>query len=691
MVIRESQAQPLLLVFEDLHWIDAETQAFLDRVIERLPAAQILLLVNYRPEYQHRWGSKTYYTQLRLDALPPESADALLTALLGNDPSLDPLKKLLIARTEGNPFFLEESVRTLVETTALVGTPGAYRLEHTLPEIQMPATVQAVLAARMDRLSPEEKSLLQTAAVIGTDVPFALLQAIADVPEERLHAGLSPLTTAEFLYETRLFPMSAYTFKHALTHEVAYGSLLQERRRMLHARIVEALEVLEAERLTEHVEQLAHHALRGEVWDKVVTYARQAGAKASSRSVHREAVTYFEQALAALEHLPECREMTEHAIDLRFDLSTSLTSLGDYDRLGDLLQQAEALAQDLQDRHRLGRLSAYTARYLWATVNHERAVEVGQRACALATELEDVGLQVVANFAVAFAYHDQSVYSPAIELLQRNIALLEGDLIRERFGQPFLPSVSSRTLLAYCLSWQGEFPEATTLIQEATYIAKAADHPGSVAYALYAGGLVYVLKGDLDEAIGRIERSIDMHNANQTPPHPTVLSFLAHAYTLAGRVAEALPLFEESLARAAVIKFLPCNSLWIGWWGEAALLDDRPEDAMQHATRACDISRAQKEQGYEAYALRLLGKIAAHGHPPEVEQAATHYQQALARADALGMRPLQAHCHLDLGILYGKTKRAVEAHAELSTALEMYRDMEMTFWLPQAEAALAEV
>jgi tetratricopeptide (TPR) repeat protein len=200
-----------------------------------------------------------------------------------------------------------------------------------------------------------------------------------------------------------------------------------------------------------------------------------------------------------------------------------------------------------------------------------------------------------------------------------------------------------------------------------------------------------VLKGDLDDAIGRIERSIDMINANQTLPHPTVLSFLAHAYTLAGRVAEALPLFEESLARAAAIKFLPCNSLWIGWWGEAAQLAGRPEDAMQHATRACNISHAQKEQGYEAYALRLLGKIAAHGHPPEVEQAATHYQQALARADALGMRPLQAHCHLDLGILYGKTKRAVEAHAELSTALEMYRDMEMTFWLPQAEAALAEV
>jgi class 3 adenylate cyclase/tetratricopeptide (TPR) repeat protein len=691
IVIRESQVQPLLLVFEDLHWIDAETQAFLDRVIERLPTAPLFILVNYRPEYQHRWGSKTYYTQLRLDPLPPESADALLAALLGNDPSIAPLKQLLIERTEGNPFFLEESVRTLVETKALVGTPGAYRLGHMLLEIQVPATVQAVLAARMDRLSPEEKSLLQTAAVIGTDVPFVLLQAIADVPEEWLHAGLSQLTTAEFLYETRLYPTSAYTFKHALTHEVAYGSLLQERRRRLHTRIVEALEALEAERLTEHVERLAHHAFRGEVWDKAVTYARQAGVKAASRSVHWEAVTYFEQALAALEHLPERYETTEQAIDVRFDLYASLFALGEFGRIGDLLHQAEELAQHLQDRQRLGWLSASMARYLWATVNHERAVEVGQRACAIATELEDPALQAVANYTVAFAYHDMAMYGPATEILRRNIALLEGDLIRARLGQPYLPSVSSRTLLAWCLGRQGEFREAVALIQEATRIAEAADHPGSVAYALLGGGNLYLLKGDFDEAISRLEGSIAMNQANQTLAHPATLSILAHAYTLAGRVPEALPLFEESLERAAAIKFLPCNSLWIGWWGEAALLAGRLEDALQHATRAVDIARAQKEQGYEADALRLLGRVAAHSHAPDVIHAETYYQQALAHADALAMRPLQAHCHLDLGTLYGKTERVREACAELATAIDMYRDMEMTFWLPQAEATLAQV
>jgi predicted ATPase len=229
LLLRASQEQPLLLVCEDMQWIDTETQALLDSLVESLPTTRLLLLVTYRAEYQHGWGSKTSYTQLRLDPLPPASADAFLQALLGDDPSLEPLSQLLIARTGGNPFFLEESVRSLVETGVLMGEQGAYRLAQALPTIQVPATVQAVLAARIDRLPPEDKRLLQTAAVISTEVPLLLLQAIAEVPEEALHRSLARLQAAEFLYETRLFPEPEYTFKHALTHEVAYGSLLLER------------------------------------------------------------------------------------------------------------------------------------------------------------------------------------------------------------------------------------------------------------------------------------------------------------------------------------------------------------------------------------------------------------------------------------------------------------------------------
>src|SRR4029453_17649108 len=229
LLLRESQVQPLVLVLEDLHWIDPETQALLDNLVESLPAVPVLLLVNYRPEYGHNWVGKTYYRQLRIDPLPPESADELLQALVGDEAELVPLKRLLINRRDGNPFFLEESVRTLVETGALAGDRGAYRLTTEVPTIHVPATVQALLAGRIDRLPPDEKRLLQACSVIGKDVPVALLQALVPDREGDLRRGLAHLQAAEFLYETRLFPELEYTFKHALTHEVAYASLLHER------------------------------------------------------------------------------------------------------------------------------------------------------------------------------------------------------------------------------------------------------------------------------------------------------------------------------------------------------------------------------------------------------------------------------------------------------------------------------
>src|SRR5262249_10612939 len=243
---------------------------------------------------------------------------------LGNDAGLQPLKRLLIERTEGNPFFLEESARTLVETKVLAGERGAYHLARAFHTLQIPATAHAILAARIDRLAPEAKRLLQAASVIGKDVPFTLLQSVAEGPEESLRRGLIQLQAAEFLYEARLFPDLEYTFKHALTHDVTYGSLLQDRKRALHGRIVQVIETLYPDRLAEQVERLAHHAVRGEAWEKAFAYLRQAGTKAAGRSAHQEAVSYFERALGVLQHLPETQESREAAIDLRFACRSAL-------------------------------------------------------------------------------------------------------------------------------------------------------------------------------------------------------------------------------------------------------------------------------------------------------------------------------------------------------------------------------
>ena len=533
LLLRESQVQPLCLVFEDLHWIDAETQALLDSLVESLPTARLLLLVNYRPEYQHGWGSKTSYTQVRLDPLPPASADAFLQALLGDDPSLAPLTPLLIARTQGNPFFLEESVSTLVETGVLVGERGAYRLAKPLEGLQVPATVQAVLAARIDRLPPEEKRLLQTAAVIGTEVPWPLLQAIADAPDEALHRGLARLQAAEFLYETSLFPERVYTFKHALTHEVAYGGLLRERQRLLHGRIVAAIEQHDADQRAEQVERLAHHALRGEVWDKALAYLRQAGDKALARSAGREAVACFEQALVALAHLPEGRERDEQAIDVRFGLRPALGQQREFGRSLTYLREAEGLAQALGDQHRLGRVAAYMANDFQATGDPQRAVEVGQRALALAGTLGDAALQVVTYVFLGRAYYALGDYPQAIALLRQNLVALEGTLLWERFGLPGLPSVTSRDTLARCLAQLGAFTEGLAHGEDSLRIAEAINHPNSLIVACYVIGHVYLYQGAWHQAIPWLERGLDVCRVWDIPLlFSLVSSLLGYAYVL---------------------------------------------------------------------------------------------------------------------------------------------------------------
>ncbi len=690
LLLRESQVQPLLLVFEDLHWIDTETQALLDSLVESLPTARLLLLVNYRPEYQHGWGSKTYYTQLRLDPLPPASADALLQAVLGKDASLAPLTPLLIERTGGNPFFLEESVRALVETGALVGERGAYHLAQALPAVQVPATVQAVLTARIDRLPPEEKRLLQTAAVIGTEVPLALLQAIAEVPDEALRVGLAHLQATEFLYEMRLFPDLEYTFKHALTHEVAYGTILQERRRTLHAGIVEALERLAPERLAEQVDRLAHHAFRGEVWNKAMAYGRQAGARAMMRSAYREALTAFEQALMALQHLPENQDTLAQAIDLRFDLRHALQPLGEYRRIFDALREAERLAEALGDQRRLGWGAALMTNYFLMRRDYEHALASGQRASAIATALGELALQVRSQFTLGQVYHFLGDYRQAIDLLRWIVAALTGELLQECLSLNGQASVLSRHCLVLCLAELGAFAEGHTLGDEAIQIAEAVDNPFSRAVAYGSIGRLSLRQGDLPKAIPLLERCLGVcQAANIQILVSYATSDLGTAYALSGRMAEALPLLEQAVAQATAMA--SNTSLWTAQLGLGYLLAGRLEDALLSAQGALALARTHGERGYQAHALRLLGDIYTQHEPPDVAPAETHYRDALALADELGMRPLQAHCHRGLGTLYSKGGQREPARAALSAALALYRAMDMTFWLTQTETALAQV
>jgi tetratricopeptide (TPR) repeat protein len=691
LLLRESQIQPLLLLFADLHWIDAESQALLDALIESLPTTRILLLVSYRPEYQHAWGGKTYYTELRIDPLPPQSADELLTALLGSDGTLEPVKRGLIERAQGNPFFLEESVQTLVETGVLIGHRGAYRMTAAPDEWPIPATAQAMLAARIDRLPAEDKRLLQAASIIGRDVPFTLLQAIADSPEDTIRRALVHLEASDFIYETNASPDLEYTFKHALTHEVAYAGVLHDRRRALHARIVAAIEALYPDRLSDHLERLAHHAFRGAVWDKAVTYLRKAGARALAHSAYREAVTRFEHALTALHELPDTRQKVEHAVDLRLDLRQALFPLGQFATVWRYLQEAEGLARTLDDPRRLGWVSAYmSGHHLHTGGQVAEGRMLAQRVEAIAERLGDVSLHMAAQYYLIVSSNQGGDYRATQALCRSMIRSLPDDRSRERFGLVIPPALMARTALVHALAERGMFDEGDEHGTEAVRVAEALEHPLSILWGCIELAFLRAMRGELSQAVPLLERALEQSREwNITSHTPVALACLGHVSALSGRRAQGVSWLEEASAAYDAAGIGVYHSLSVERLGEAYLLADRAESARAAAERAMTLARGRGEHGCRAWTLHLLGDIAAHGASPDVTSAGAHYDAALTLATELDMRPLVAHCHRDLGTLFQRAGDADRAQEHFKIAASMYREMGMTRWLETLGTVLA--
>jgi class 3 adenylate cyclase/tetratricopeptide (TPR) repeat protein len=688
LLLRESRVRPLLIVFENLHWIDSETQAMLDTLVESLPAESLLLVVTYRPEYQHGWGGKTYYTDLRLDPLPPKSADELLTALLGSDPQLESLKRVLIERTEGNPFFLEESARTLVETGALAGDRGAYCLTTSTDTLTMPATIHSVLAARIDRLPAEDKRLLQAAAVIGKDVPIRLLEAVAEVSDETLGRLLSNLRAAEFLYETRLFPEVEYTFKHALTHDVAYGGILQSRRRALHGRIVETIETLYSERLAEQVDRLAHHAVRGEAWDKAVLYLRQAADKAAGRSAHRAAVRYVEEALVALTRVSPTPETTAQAIDLRFAIRNWLFALGEHAQIRAHLEEAQGLAQASEDVGRLAWTSVYMSNYFWREGDPEEAIALARRALAIADERHDAPLRVTANLRLGQAYHGRGDYRRATGYVRENVVALEGDFNLALFGLAGLPSVFSRGFLVWSLAELGEFREGLALGEEAIRIADASQQMYSRAMAHFVLGFLHLQQGEPKRAASTLERGLAIQQSGEILAlRAMLLAGLGHTCTLSGRSGEAVSLLEQSVEPSVFVRS-PQHPFPFMFLGKAYLEAGRIEQSLAAASRCLELCRTRRDRGGQAWSLSLLAEIGLRLEPLDAERVLERWREAMALATELGMRPLISHCHLGLTTLYRRTGKTEQAHEHLTTATTMYREMDMRFWVEKAEAEM---
>jgi tetratricopeptide (TPR) repeat protein len=594
---------------------------------------------------------------------------------------------MLIERAEGNPLFLEESVRTLVETSVLAGERGAYFLAGTSRLPQIPPTTQAILAARIDRLAPADKRVVQTACVLGKNVPFALLQAIADMPEDTLHGSLAALRNADFLYEARLFPDLEYTFKHALTHEVAYASLPQERRRLLHSRVVNALETLYPERLVEQVEQLADHAFKGQMWGKAVQYSRQAGAKAFARSAHREAVVRFEQALEALGHLPEERHTLEQAIDLRFELRNALFLLGELEGVFGHLCEAQRLADALADDTRRGWASAYMAHYLWWTGRSTEARVCAQQARTIADTVDEVPLRIAANLYLGFTMHTAGDYRGAERVLRELADSLQGDLSRERFGQHAFPAVNCRSHLVWALAELGAFGEGIARGEEGVRLAQSVDHPYSLVLAFWGLGSLYIFKGDYREAERLLDRAMALcHQWTLRGLSPLIMAAAGYAHALSGRLSDGLTLQRQAIGAMESMRFTLFHGFALVTAGEACLLADQVGNALAFAERSLTLTRERGERGFEAWSRRLLGDIALRTDPPDYAKGEGEFRAALALADRLGMRPLVAHCHLGLAYLTRSMHRPDEAREHFLASMSMYRRMEMESWLRRVQA-----
>jgi class 3 adenylate cyclase/tetratricopeptide (TPR) repeat protein len=679
LLLSENRVQPVVAVFEDLHWNDSLTLGLLNEIVVNARDARLLLLVTYRPEFEDGWKGRPNYRNLRLEPLESESLTELLQSLLGSDAALASLKSFVHDRARGNPFFVEELVRTLVDRGVLEGTREKYRIKKPFSGTEIPPTVQAMLAARIDALPKIEKRLLQEASVIGHDVPLSLLHEISSLTDGEIRGILNNLQAAEFLYPTQLYPNLQFSFKHALTHDVAYAGLRNERRREIHRRVVIAIETQYAGRIGEQVERLADHALRGQLSDKAVTYLRQAGTKAADREAYPEAVILFEQALEALAQLPESTDTLQKAIDIRFDIRNVLQPLGDRERIASYLREAEQLAEQIGDDRRMGWVQSYLTEQFWMLGQYSESIVAGEKALVVAEQLSDLPLQVLTNLPLGLAHHTRGDYVKAREYFGWNASHLQGDLVGDRFGIFVLPSSFARSFIAWGLAETGEFSEAFNVAEDALRIAENANHPFSCGYAHLGLGVVALRQGNLRRALRSFERALA---AGAFADSPVGFSFVAlhlgYALSLAGRANEGIPVLEQSVQIAESRGFVARHSLRLAYASEAYLTLGREADALKAAARALELARKHGERANEAYSLRMLGEIDLH--LGNLGEAKTWLTESLAVAKELGMRPLEANCHRGLANMFdlGKQKSDAERHRDIANSLA--HAMEMRFW-----------
>src|SRR5262245_24167706 len=691
MFLRASEMTPLILIVENMHWVDSASEEFLAHLAGGLHGHRVLLMLTTRPDAAP-WLAPPMAHTITLEGLGAEDVRGMVRTLPGAQEVSEQLFQFLAEKCEGNPLYVEEVLRQLQETGGIGVEDGEARLSRA--DVMVPATIQDIIAARVDRLAEPHKHTLQGAAVVGRRFGISLLSRVLEVAPEQSAGRLRDLHGLDYILPSAHDPELMYSFKHALTQDVVYTGLLERRRRKYHAASALGLLDLYAGRIDDVVELIAYHFGRGQVWDRAVTYFRQAAVKAQAKSAYREALASLEEALEALRHLPETQERLEQEIDGRLEPRGSLYPLGEFGRMLAYLREAEAMASAISDEGRLGLVCIHTAEYLRQTGRLAEARTLAEKALAMGDKLQDVQLQSYAGQYFGLACHALGDYRRASDLLRAVTQSPQPEGWTGAFGMVSSWDAHQAISLAWfarCLAELGEFDEGVDAGRRAVALAEGLDIPYSLTAASIGLGYICLVKGDIDTAGPVLERACSIaHEANLALYRPQATRLLGHVYLLAGRIDEGFALVRAAAEEVESKRLLMQHAAVLALFGEACLVAGQVDEASTAAQRALTLARERDQHGDAAAALHVLGQVAARD-PIDIDRAERHYQAAIALVGELDMRPLLARSHLGLGRLYVSTKDRERAEDHLLTATRLFVAMDTPFWLQQAVASLSEL
>jgi DNA-binding SARP family transcriptional activator/tetratricopeptide (TPR) repeat protein len=695
---RLTRRQPLLVVLEDVHWADEMSVRLLAFLGRRLRDIPILLVATIREEeltdvglLRQSLDELDKSGELMRVPVPPLSRTDTFTLVRALAPAGLPAQLVShLAQdawrvSDGNAFVVVEVMHALREGQAPSG-------EQRLP---LPARVRKLVQQRLDRLSSRGRRLVAVAGVIGRQFDFGLVQRAADMPEREAAEGVEELVRQRVLRVAG----DGFEFSHDHIREVTVSDLPAPVRVALHRRVAESLEdylrtdarCAYGNDLTAHALALGTHYRNGKVWEKAAAFLHLAGRQAATRSAHQEAVACFEEALSALRRLPPSREIDDRGLDVRIELRQSLYPMGRFDDLIRHLREAEHVAEKLEDRPRLARVSAYVSNHAWITGDLPGALAAGQRALNLAEAIENGGLTVEANFRLGQVHWSLGRYREAVRFFERCGTAVEPPAVAARYGPSGWPTEFglaelSLYYIAAPLTELGRFDEALAAAQRALEFARRIDRPFALAGSFAAIGRAHLYRGRFGEAAAALTRGLAVCRRWEFSVHrPWLAAALGHTYALAGRASKGLSILQGAVDEAERLGNVSGQASRLASLGEALLLAGRPEEAATKADQALEQSRRRGERGHEAWALRLRGEVAAAQPSARRGEASERFREALALATALEMRPLEARCHLSLAALHQAEGRIDEACAARGHAIEMLRSMGMNFWLTQAQ------